>query len=348
MRLPPLLSWCALLLPLALSAGCHRGTPGELRASGTVEATDAQLGFAAGGRIIWIGPHEGDTIRAGDVLATLDTAQAAARLAQARGQLSAARAQLLELERGSRAEEVTQARAAAQAALRSRDEAQQDLDRARRLADSNVVSRQSLDRAQTAYDVASSRYDQAAAQLTLLEQGPRRERIASQRAQVEAAAAQVEAAHAALDDMLLRSAFNGLVTVRNREPGETVGAGAPVLTIINPDDRWVRIYVPENRIGAVRLGEPASITSDTYPDQHFAGEVIHVASEAEFTPRNVQTQEERVKLVYAVKVRILSDTVMVLKPGTPADVALQESGTGSRASGPPPARPDSHSSAPRP
>ncbi len=325
MRNPHLRSPAALLLPLALVIACHGTKSDELRASGTVEATDAQLGFAAGGRIAWIGPREGDAIQAGVVLATLDTAQAAARLAQAQGQQSAARAQLLELQRGSRPDEVAQARAAERAAARSRDLAEQELARARRLADSNVVSRQTLDQAQTAYEVAASRSEQAQAQLRLLEQGPRQERIASQRAQVQAAEAQVQVAQAALSDMVLRSAFDGLVTVRHREPGETVAPGAPVLTIINPDDRWVRIYVPENRIGAVHLGERATITSDTYPDRQFAGEVTHVASEAEFTPRNVQTKEERVKLVYAVKVRIVGDTALVLKPGTPADVELQES-----------------------
>jgi len=116
------------------------------------------------------------------------------------------------------------------------------------------------------------------------------------------------------------------VTVRHREPGETTPPGAPVLTLMNPDDRWVRIYVPEDRIGLVTLGQRATITSDSYPDRTHEGRVTFIASEAEFTPKNVQTPEERVKLVYAVKVQVVGDTAFELKPGMPADVRLEGGG----------------------
>src|SRR6185295_10933926 len=124
--------------------------------------------------------------------------------------------------------------------------------------------------------------------------------------------------------------FDGLVTVRHREPGEIVPAGSPVLTLINPGDRWVRIYIKEDRVGKVRLGSRATITSDTFPGKSYPGEVAFIASEAEFTPKNVQTTEERVKLVYAVKVRIVGDADYGLKPGLPADVRLEEGGAGSK------------------
>jgi hypothetical protein len=114
------------------------------------------------------------------------------------------------------------------------------------------------------------------------------------------------------------------VTVRHREPGEIVPAGSPVVTLIDPKDRWVRIYVKEDRVGSVRLGGRAAITSDTYPGKAYSGQVAFIASEAEFTPKNVQTKEERVKLVYAIKVRITGDPGFELKPGLPADVRLEE------------------------
>jgi HlyD family secretion protein len=110
--------------------------------------------------------------------------------------------------------------------------------------------------------------------------------------------------------------------VRHREVGEAVSPGAPVLTLLDPDDRWVRIYVREDQMGLVRLGLGAEIASDTYPDRVYAGEVVFIGSEAEFTPRNVQTAEERIKLVYPVKVRITGDPDFELKPGIPADVTL--------------------------
>ncbi len=103
-----------------------------------------------------------------------------------------------------------------------------------------------------------------------------------------------------------------------------MGAGLPVVSVRDLDDRWVRIYVREDAIGRVRIGQSASIFSDTYPDRQFEGAVTFIGSEAEFTPRNVQTTEERTRLVYAVKVRIIGDPEHVLKPGIPADVLLRE------------------------
>jgi HlyD family secretion protein len=120
----------------------------------------------------------------------------------------------------------------------------------------------------------------------------------------------------------VRAPFDGVVTVRHREPGEIIPAGSPVLSVLNREDRWVRIYVPETRIAAVRLGLGAEITTDTYRGKKYRGAVSQIASEAEFTPKTVQTQEERVKLVYAVKVRVDADSTYDLKPGMPADVRL--------------------------
>jgi len=118
------------------------------------------------------------------------------------------------------------------------------------------------------------------------------------------------------------SPFPGTVVQRLREPGEVVGAGMPVATVSNPDDRWVRIYVRQDEVGRVALGQSAEIRIDSYGDRVYAGTVSFIASEAEFTPRNVQTKEERVKLVYRVKVRVVGDTAVVLKPGLSADVVL--------------------------
>jgi HlyD family secretion protein len=300
-----------------------RGTPGVLEASGTVEATDAQLGFQVPGRIDTIMVLEGDRVRAGQVLARLDQAELMARRGQAAAQLNAARALLRELERGTRSQEVQQGRDALTATNQRLADAQRDLERTRRLFEGGAVSREALDKAQLAFDVAQSQHDQAAQQLQLLEAGPRPERIEAQRAVVAQAQAAVQQADAMLANSVIHAPFDGVVSVKDREIGETVAAGAPVLTVTNLDDRWVRIYIPETRIGAVHTGAPATITADTYRDKTYRGAVSFISSEAEFTPRNVQTADERVKLVYAVKVRITQDSTYDLKPGIPADVRLQ-------------------------
>jgi len=300
-----------------------RGGGSQVTASGTVEATEAQLGFTVPGRVESVRFHEGDRVAAGEVMAALDTVEASARRDQAAGQVDAARAALTEMVRGSRPEEIQQARAARDAAQQRLTDAQQDFERNQQLVQNNAVSQQAFDKTKNALDVAQSEYQQANEAYRLVEAGPRTERTAAARAQLATANATLAGAQAALSNMVIRAPFAGVVTVRHHEPGEIVSAGSAVLSLMNRDDRWVRIYVSEARVGAVRVGEKAEITCDTFRDRRYGGAVIYISSEAEFTPKNVQTQEERVKLVYAVKVRIADDPNYDLKPGMPADVRLE-------------------------
>jgi len=296
-----------------------------IEAAGTVEATEADLGFQVPGRIDSIAVREGDRVAAGQELAWLDRAELTARRQQAVAQVATARARLTELESGFRDEEVAQGRAAARAAEQRLADAERDLERTRRLHEGGAVSRQQLDNAETALTVAQTERDRTREQLDILERGPRAEQIAAQRAVLAQARAAVAQLDATLENAVVRAPFGGVVTVRHREPGEVLGAGAPVLTVMNPDDRWVRIYVRGDEVGRLAVGLAATIAADAYPDRTYDGEVTFIASEAEFTPRNVQTTEERVKLVYRVKVRITGDSGFDLKPGLPADVTLDTS-----------------------
>jgi HlyD family secretion protein len=297
-----------------------------LQASGTVEATDADLGFQSAGRVVAIEVEEGDSVAAGAELARLDTRDLEAALEGARAQLEGAEARLLELERGARPQEVVTAEAAVRAAATRADEARLERDRASTLFAGGATSRQALDRAESSVRLAEAALEQAEEQLALVEEGPRSETVRAQQAVVAQARANIARAEAAISHAVVTAPFDGIVTLRHREPGEAVTPGAPVLTILAPDDRWVRIYVPEDQMGRVRLGLRAEIVSDTYPDRPYGGEVVFIGSEAEFTPRNVQTAEERTKLVYPVKVRIDGDPDFTLKPGIPVDVTLVEPG----------------------
>jgi HlyD family secretion protein len=295
-----------------------------LRASGTVEATELQVGFPMPGRIDSLHVQEGDRVAPGMVLASLDRTELRARREQAVAQIAAARAVLLEMERGFQDEEIAQAAAGRDAARRQVDDAQRDLERAQSLYDGGAVSRQLLDKAQTALDIAESQLKQAEERLKLLEKGYRRERIAAQQAQVEQAEAALRTLDATLDNMILIARAEGVVTIRHREPNEIVAAGAPVLTLRDMNDRWIRIFIREDRIGAVHLGQSALIATDTFPEKRYHGAISYISPEAEFTPKTVQTTEERVRLVYAVKVRITDDPEGDLKPGMPADVTLEQ------------------------
>lgn len=311
------------------------GDDGLIAASGTVEATEADLGFQAGGRIAEVAVREGDAVRAGDVLARLDVAELQARRTAALAQLASARALLDELRHGARPEELAQAAAAADAARERLAEAERGYGRTRRLHEGGAVSREALDQAQTAFQVAQAQYRQAREQAALVREGPRAERLEAQRAAVRQAEAAVAQADAALANAVIVAPFAGVVSVRHREPGETVAPGLPVLSLLDPADRWVRIFVREDQIGRVAVGQSAVISADSYRERRYPGRVTFIAREAEFTPRNVQTDAERVKLVYAVKVAVRGDSALDLRPGVPADVRLRPKGA---APAPPPAR----------
>jgi HlyD family secretion protein len=324
---PKVLALVLALLVLAALAlwALRRGDDGPLEASGTVEATEADLGFPLSGTIERIAVEEGDPVGAGDTLAILDYAALESRRAGAAAAVDATRARLAELERGFRPQEVAQARATAAAAEQRFEEARTEADRARALYAGEAISKRELDRAETALAGARAEAERARAQLDLVREGARSEQVDAQRALVEQAEAVLAQAEAALDDAIIRAPFGGVVTIRHRDIGETVSPGAAVVTVMDPVDRWVLIYVREDAIGRVAVGQAASIGSDTWPDRDYEGRVTFIASEAEFTPATVQTDEERVKLVYQVKVRVTGDPDGDLKVGTPADVRLLES-----------------------
>jgi HlyD family secretion protein len=296
----------------------------RLFASGTVEATDADLGFQRPGRIGRVDAVEGTRVVAGAELARLDARELEAQVEAARAALAAVEARLAELTAGTRAQELIAAEAAVEAAAERAAEAERDAERANTLFEGGAISRQAAQRAGTMLDVARADLEQATQRLALLREGPRAETIQAQRSVVAQAGAQLALAEATYAYSVIEAPFAGVITTRHREPGEAVGAGTPVVTLLDPGDRWVRIYVREDAIGRVRLGSSAQIRSDTYPDRVYDGEVVFIGSEAEFTPRNVQTTEERTKLVYPVKVRITGDPDFELKPGVPADVTILE------------------------
>ena len=293
-------------------------------ASGTIEATEADLGFQRPGRITAITVREGDSVVAGDTIAQLYRGELEASYLAAEAGVDAAQARLQELLSGSRSEEVAQTEAAERAAAQRFANARRDVERTRRLLEGGAVSQELLDHHQTAFEVARADHEQVQERLRLVRAGPRPEQITAQRAAVRLAEAQREQIDAALEQMEITAPFGGQVSARHREIGEIVPAGAPVLRIMDPGNRWVRIYVREDIVGRLGIGQTMTISADAYPDRQYRGQIVFIAAQAEFTPRNVQTTEERVKLVHEVRVRITADSDFDLKPGLAADVRLYE------------------------
>ena len=179
-----------------------------------------------------------------------------------------------------------------------------------------------LHAAEVAYELAGAHVTAAQATLAELEAGPTLEEVAMAEAQVRQAEAAVRLVDARIAQLTLTAPMDGIVTSRSAQVGETATAGSPLLTIANLDQVTLVIYVPETRVGQVKLGKEVEVKVDSYPDRVFMGRVVYIAGEAEFTPRNVQTQEERVNLVFAVKVSIPNPDLK-LKPGMPADATIQ-------------------------
>jgi len=171
-----------------------------------------------------------------------------------------------------------------------------------------------IDQARAALRQVEERY-------ALVKEGPRAEQLDQARAKLAAAGAAVSHAKQQLDYTELKAPFNGIILSKSAEPGEYLSPGAPVVTLGDLGNPWLRAYVSETDLGNVRLGQAAEVTCDSWPGRVFKGTVTYISGEAEFTPKQVQTPEERVKLVYRIKIALENED-LALKPGMPADARL--------------------------
>lgn len=309
-----------------LAPWAARPADGAVFASGTMDATEIAVSFRVPGMLHSRPVDEGSRVKAGELLATLDGRESAARLHQAEAAQQAAQARLKDLEQGYRPQEIAEARAQAGQARANLTNLEEEARRSEALFHGGAASQQRRDKDRTAAAVAAQQLSAAQERVKLLQSGYRPEAINAARAQLGEAQAAVEAVRVNLEDLQAKSPVEGVVTRKHAEAGETLGAGRPVVTVTDISKPWVRVYIPENQIGKVRLGAAAKIRVDTFPDRKFDGRVSYVSSQAEFTPKNVQTQEERVKLVFAVNVTV-DNRDGTLKPGMPADVEIS-SGNG--------------------
>lgn len=309
---------------LALFTGCSRSGSagaGELVLSGNIEVTDAQLGFKVPGRVLVRPVSEGDRVRAGQLVARLDDAEQREEVNLRRAEAATAEAALAELVAGSRPQEI----AAAEATLRSmeaeRDRARLEFARAEALRGKAVIADRDFETARAQLAVAEARVAEAGERLAVIRSGPRTETIQQARARVEQVRAAVALAQTRLDQTQLVSPLSGVVLSHNIEPGEFVSAGTPVLTVADTGHLWVRTYLAQTELGRIRLGQKVTVRTDAFPQRTFDGTVAFISSEAEFTPKTVQTAKERVKLVFRIKVDV-ANPQDELKAGMPADVVL--------------------------
>lgn len=288
---------------------------------GNVEVREVAPGFKTAGRIAEILTDEGRTVSEGDVLAKIESSELEKAVEQAIAVLDEAQARFDEISAGSRKQEIAQASAVVAQAKAELDKADKELQRADFLYKSGAISAQKAEDAKKGFDVAANVHKKADQAHSLAVEGARKETIQAAQARVGQAEAALSLASERLKDATLYSPVSGIILHRNMEPGEAAGVGAPVVSIGDLKNPWVRVYVKEDKLNTVKIGQKASVTVDSYPGRVFEGTVSYIASEAEFTPKNIQTKEERVKLVFAMKVAVKNDG-LELKPGMPADVKL--------------------------
>lgn len=317
-----------ILILIVLAAGISlyiyysgKGNDGRLVLSGNIEVTEPNVGFKTAGRIVDLQVDEGDAVKTGQRLAGIDSAEQKSILAQYSASLKEARNKLNELLTGSRKQEIEQAQAIAQQRKADLDKAHRDYERNEVLFGNGAISSQRKDESVRAYKSAKSLYENALATLSLVKEGPRQEEIQIAKHKVEQAMAAVRTQKERLDDTVIYSPIDGVILRKNVELGEIVSPGMAVYTIGDLAHPWVKVYVKEDKLGLVKLGQKARVTVDTFKGKTFDGTVTYISSEAEFTPKNVQTKEERVKLVFGIKVS-LDNKAGELKPGMPADVEI--------------------------
>ena len=296
-----------IVLAAAVLSGCGKNDGTVLTSSGTIEATDVTVSAQAGGIVRRILVEEGSKVRTGDTLLTIDDIDWRFQYDQASAGYGMAEAQYRLAVEGSRAEDIAQAEA-------NYRNAEADRKRTEELWQTKSVTDKQLDDARTRCTVAE--------QIWLkLKNGPRPMEIELARARRDQAKAVMYGLKKKLDDCVVLAPMNAVVTKRFVEAGELVGTGSALIRLDDLSRLDVMIYVSEKDLPNVILGQRARVLVDAFADKAFDGQVVFISPTAEFTPKNIQTNDERTKLVFGVKVSIPNPDG-VLKAGIPADVAL--------------------------
>jgi HlyD family secretion protein len=314
-----------LVLLVALSVavawgGRHLGGGASkpVAVTGTIEATQVDVSVKITGRIVERLVKEGDRVTRGQVLVRLDDAELAADARRQDAALRSAEATLRDLQKGARPQEIEDARAAVSSAEATRSLTEREYQRSDQLYTKNLIAAQDVDRSRQAFEVAKALERSARERLALLLAGSRPDQIDAARWQVTQAESALAQAQSRLREAVVVAPIDGVVLRKNLEVGETANPGVPILTLVDPKDVWLRAYVPETEVGRLKVGDKAALRVDAFPNRVFTGRLIEIGSEAEFTPRNVQTKKERVNLVFRIKIQI-DNPDGLLKPGLPAD-----------------------------
>jgi multidrug resistance efflux pump len=293
----------------------------EIRIYGNIDIRKADLAFNEQERIVQVLVEEGDRVTTGQVLARLQTNRMEAQIREIEAKIGAQQEVVKRFEAGTRPQEIEQARAEVAAAKATVRNSMLNFDRIRKTSGAGATSRQALDNARAQFDVNEAQLKVKEKALNLALEGPRKEDIAAAKNTLEALKASLYLLKIRLSDMTLISPATGIIQNRILEPGEMASPNRPVVTLALTDPKWVRAYVPEPDLGRIKLGMKAKILSDSFPDQSYEGWIGFISPVAEFTPKSVETEDLRTKLVYEVRV-FVHDSKDLLRLGMPVTVIV--------------------------
>jgi HlyD family secretion protein len=315
-----------VVLGLALLAtGCGRGNEdGRILASGHVEATEVRLSTKVGGTLEHLAVDEGTSVEAGQEIARIDTVDEVLALESAKADLALAKAELSLRLAGAREEDILEAKAQLVKAEADLSGAARDLERMEGLLASGSGTTKSRDDAHTRRDVAAAAVQVSHERLRRLEAGFRAEEIAASRARVQAAEARIAQVEQQIADAVILSPVGGVVTQRLSEQGELLAPGGGIVVVTDLANAWLNAFIPAPELGRIRLGQDAEVMTDD--GQTRKGRLSFIATRAEFTPKNVQTRDERIRLVFRIKVA-LDNADGLFKPGMPAEARLEPAGS---------------------
>jgi HlyD family secretion protein len=307
-------------LPLLWACGSKDAS---LRGSGTIESVTVRVAAKTAGELLEILVEEGSRVEKGDLMARIDHTRVDIQLRQAQAGVELAEAQLALVLQGARGEDIRQAEESLTQAEDTLRLAQEDFQRMETLFAGGSVTRKQRDEAESRLTGARTRSNSAAAALSKLQNLARPEEILAARARLKQSEAAVEMLEQEVLDSSVRAPVPGYVTQQLIETGELAGPGLPLFTISELSRVYLTIYVPEADLARVRLGQAAAVSGDAEEERSLPGRVIYISPLAEFTPKNIQTKEERVKQVFAVKIAV-DNPNQFFKPGLPADAVLVE------------------------
>jgi HlyD family secretion protein len=293
----------------------------QLTLSGNIEAHESLVSFKVQGRIVELPVEEGQQVERGALLARLEDADYKQRVRVDEAGVRVRESDLALTLAGTREQEVKAAQQAMIDAQADLDQKKIDSDRAQRLFAKDEVTAQERDLAATAVKRSEAVFKEAQQRYNEAVEGSRKEDIAIARANLNQVSANLGLSQVNLDYTILRAPSTGVITVRQAELGEVVAPGSPVITLADLDHIWLRAYIAETDLGSIHWGQEATVTTDTYPGKQYHGRISFISSNAEFTPKSVQTNKERVTLVYRIKIDI-DNPNHELKPGMPADAHI--------------------------